>query len=106
MEEVMKKEIGSIIFYKLKEKLIPKERARFHRQLSGYLDKSFYGHFHYQRKGILSKIPHLSPIRAAIITRKKYVRLLTQYLRKYAKILKWDIIISEEDIKKMEPKDK
>jgi len=102
----MKKEIGSIIFYKLKEKLTPKERARFHRQLSGYLDKSFYGHFHYQRKGLLSRIPHLSPARAAIITRKKYVWLLTQYLKRYAKILKWDIILSQEDIKKMESKDK
>jgi len=105
MEEVMKKEIGSIIFYKLKEKLVPKERARFHRQLSGYLDKSFYGHFHYRRKGLLSKIPHLSPVRAAIITRKKYLPILLKYLTRYAKVLKWDIILSEEDIKKIESKE-
>lgn len=102
----MKKEIGSVVFYKLREKLTPKERARFHRELSGYLNKSFYGHFHYQRKGLLSKIPHLSPVRAAIITRKKYVPILLKFLTPSASVLKWDIILSKEDIKKMEHKDK
>jgi hypothetical protein len=102
----MKKEIGTIVFYKLKEKLAPKERARFHRELSGYLDKSFYGHFHYQRNGLLSKVPHLSPVRAAIITRKKYVPILLKFLTPSASVLKWDINLSEEDIKKMERKDK
>ena len=102
MEELMKKEIGTVVFYKLRQKLTPKERARFHRELSGYLNKSFYGHFHYQRKGLLSKIPHLSPVRAAIITRKKYLPTLLKYLRRYAKVLKWDIILSEEDIRKMQ----
>ncbi|MEE8180071.1 MAG: hypothetical protein V3T89_03030 [bacterium] len=100
----MKKEIGSVVFYKLREKLVPKEKARFHRELSGYLDKSFYGHFHYRRKGLLSKIPHLSPVRAALITRKKYVPILLKFLSPSASVLKWDIILSEEDIKKMEGK--
>jgi len=98
----MKKEIGSVVFYKLRQKLTPKERARFHRELSGYLNKSFYGHFHYQRKGLLSKIPHLSPVRAAIITRKKYLPTLLKFLTPCAKVLKWDIILSEEDIRKMQ----
>jgi len=102
MEELMKNEIGSVVFYKLREKLTPKERARFHRELFGYLNKSFYGHFHYQRKGLLSKISHLSPVRAAIITRKKYLPTLLEFLTRYAKVLKWDIILSEEDIRKMQ----
>lgn len=102
----MKKEMGSVVFYKLKDELAPTDRAHFHRELSGYLDKSFYGHFHYQREGLLSKIPHLSPVRAAIITRKKYVPILLKFLTPSASVLKWDIILSEEDIRKMEHKDK
>jgi len=41
---------------------------------------------------------------AAIITRKKYVPILLKFLSPSASVLKWDIILSEEDIKKMEGK--
>jgi len=38
---------------------------------------------------------------AAIITRKKYVPILLKFLSPSASVLKWDIILSEEDIKKI-----
>ncbi len=97
-----KKEIGRLICYRIRERLAPGKRTRFSQKLYGYKDRSFYGHHEYLREGILGKIPHIIPVRAAIITRKEYAKDVERFLRKYARVRCWNIILTERDFKVMD----
>ncbi|MEA1965122.1 MAG: hypothetical protein U9O41_08405 [Candidatus Aerophobetes bacterium] len=103
-----KKEIGRLICYRIRERLTSGERTRFSQKLYGYKDRSFYGHHEYLREGILTKVPHIIPVRAAIITRKIYAKSLEEFLKKYAQVRCWNIILTERDLKamRMEAEDK
>ena len=106
MEETMnkKKEIGRLICYRIRERLTPGERARFSQKLYGYRDRSFYGHHEYLREGILTKIPHIIPVRAAIITKEEYAKGMEEFLKKYARVRCWNILLTEKDLKEMRMK--
>jgi len=101
-----KKEIGRLVCYRIRERLTPGKRTRFGQRLYGYTDRSFYGHHEYVREGFLTKIPHIIPVRAAIITRKRYAKGLEEFLKKYAQVRCWNIILTERDLKAMKVKDK
>ena len=100
-----KKEIGRLICYRVREMLTPGKRTRFSQKLYGYKDRSFYGHHEYLRERVLNKIPHIIPVRAAIITRKMYAKCLEEFLKKYVQVRCWDIILTERDLKAMRMKD-
>ena len=103
-----KEEIGRLICYRIKEKIAPGKKTRFSQKLYGYKDRSFYGHHEYTRKGILTKIPHIIPVRAAIITTTKHAKPLEKFLKEYAQVHCWDIILTRKDLKimKVQTKDK
>ena len=77
---------GRLICYTLKNSS-PNERVKFKKELSGYKDHSNRGQYNYSRKGLLSKVPHLRPIRSVIIIgerdKNKIKRLLEKYHAEY-----------------------
>lgn len=75
-------------------------RGKFKREFSGYKDKSNMGQYTYERKGVLSGIPHSKPIRSVVIVEKIYENKIVQFLRKYkAKIKTYDVLIDKDELK-------
>jgi len=68
-------------------KISSTKRNKFKRKLLGYRDYSNKGCYNYVRKGMLSKISHLRPIRSVIIVKcgdeSKIRRFLDEYGAKY-----------------------
>ena len=71
----------SIILYDLNDKTHA-EQTRIIRVLFGFKDKSNNGRYHYQRLGLLSKVPHMRKTKTALIVEKKYVVQVVQVLKK------------------------
>jgi hypothetical protein len=93
---------GKIIIFRLDKKMSGAERARFFRRLYGYVDRSNYGRYTYERRGLMSEIPHLSPARSVIIVRDEDAGKLVSFLRSHnAEVLARDIKLEDEDIEKL-----
>ncbi|KXB04456.1 hypothetical protein AKJ50_02375 [candidate division MSBL1 archaeon SCGC-AAA382A13] len=53
------------------------------RSLHGYTDKSNYGEYSYERKGLLDKIPYQKLMNGVFILKKKDAEQLIKLLEKY-----------------------
>jgi len=81
-------------------KINPARRSTFKRELNGYIDISNNSKYKYERKGLLQKIPHLTPIRSVIIVQNKDKNKITQLLNKYqAKYHSFNITIPPKHLK-------
>lgn len=99
----MTTEKGRIICYNLKPANLTRvEIARFQMELSGRQNRSNYGRYTYYREGLLDRIPHIKPVRSAIVVLPEFAEEILELLRKYrAEIFARDIILRREDIIKL-----
>ncbi|MFC1455033.1 hypothetical protein ACFLQI_03015 [Candidatus Undinarchaeota archaeon] len=73
------------------------EVTAFHRRLYGYTDYSNHGKYQYERKGLLSDIPHLNPSRSVIIIPKKESEKVLGFLEEYgAKVFVIKVVLDKE----------
>lgn len=75
-------------------------RSRFKREFFGYIDKSNNNQYRYKRKGLLTEVPHIKPIRSAVIVKAKDEPKIIKFLKKFkAKIKAYWIIIDVDELK-------
>jgi hypothetical protein len=90
---------GEIIIFKLGKETTRAERARFCRELYGYVDRSYHGKYIYLRRGLLSSIPHFIPVRSVIVVRMEDAEKVESFLReRNAKVLSWRIDLGEKEL--------
>ena len=87
---------ATLITYELNGKDMTKSQVSlFHKRLYGYTDSSHGGKYTYQRKGLLSDIPHLNPSRSVIIIPKGESKKVLGFLEEYgAKVFSVDVILN------------
>lgn len=98
---MMKKTIrslGCLIAFRFKKRLKPKERVHFCQALYGYLDRSQYSRYHYQRAGFLKGIPYLTPIRGVLIIKSEYRKTVLDFLKDKVDLYVREIILKPEDL--------
>ena len=89
-----------VFFYKMKE-LELKKKTKMLEQLFGKIQKSNYGRYQYQIKGILPKGSYVRPIRSAVIVKKRYVSKVSRFFDSYqVKYKVYEIKIFNEDFEK------
>jgi hypothetical protein len=94
--------LGKIIIFKLGKDLTAAERARFCRELYGYVDRSYHGRYIYVRRGLLSSIPHFIPTRSVIVVRREDAEKVESFLRmRNANVLSWRIDLGEKEMLEM-----
>jgi len=97
----VKAKYGRIIIYKMKQHLSAGSKARLFQKFLGYEDKSNFGKYTYQREGLLSKIPHISPARGVIIVRSKDMTKIFEFLKDKAEIFSRQILLTKKDKRKL-----
>ncbi len=75
-------------------------RSRFKREFFGYADKSNNNQYNYQRRGLLTEVPHSKPIRSAVIVKAKDEPKIIRFLKRFkAEIKVYWIIIDKTELK-------
>ena len=75
-------------------------RSKFKREFFGYLDKSNNNKYKYERMGLLTKIPHIKPIRSTLIIDAKDETEIIKFLKKFnAKIKTYRVILDKNELK-------
>lgn len=91
---------AKIIFYKQID-ILPKERTKFKKELSGHNDSSHGGRYKYKISGVLDEMPFIKPCNGAIITKSrnsiKIIKLIEKYKIEYKD---YEIIVSESEFNK------
>ena len=94
-------ELGTLISYKL-SKLPPPERCKIYRKLNGWKDKSQHSKYTYNRKGLLTDIPHITVNRCVLIVKKEDANEIISFLNENnAEVFIRDILLKQSDIKKL-----
>ena len=76
----------------------------FQKKFFGQDTSSHKGRYRYRRPGLLDKIPHIKLIRGVLITDKKHLEQITDFLKEYnAEVYTRKIECSREDSKKLNP---
>lgn len=89
---------ATIIFYDMTE-LIPKNKEKLVTKLFGKEQMSYYGKYKYRTGGVLDGIPHLKPVRSALIVKKTDKNKVLKVLNQYKAIhCTYDTIIKKEAI--------
>lgn len=71
------------------------QRSILSKKLNGYLDKSNKAQYAYNRKGIITKLPHIKITNKTFVIKKYDFALISKEIRKHgAKIKSWDIEIN------------
>jgi len=78
--------------------LDPAQRTRLFRRLYGWQDKSQYGRYEYQRRGLLGKIGYVPIIRGVFIVKAADKKKVLRFFRGKAKVISREIILREQDI--------
>ena len=88
---------ATLITYDLKSSELSRAQINeFQRRLYGYTDHSNHGRYTYQRKGLLSDIPHLNPSQSVIIVPKHKTGDILAFLYDYdAKVFAIDVVPDE-----------
>ncbi len=99
---------GILICYTLdKSRFTQVVRNRFRKELLGYTDFSNKGRYKYHRTGLLDSVPHIKLIRSIFIIKKENREKFITFLDKYnAKYFVRDVRLTEDDIAKLEQKEK
>ena len=92
---------GTLISYKVKRLPAP-ERCKIYRKLYGWMDKSQYSKYTYNREGLLSNIPHIPVNRSVLIVKKEDSEIVISFLKENkAEVFTRDIILNKSDIEKL-----
>lgn len=93
---------GKLICYTMGSKPTAAERNKFRKLLWGYTDFSNRGQYRYFRKGLLSEIPHIKPIRSVIIVRNEDSDRIVKFLHEHnATLFVKTVILTKKDQKKL-----
>lgn len=93
---------GAIISFQLSGSNNHTEINRFCRKFYGYKDRSNKGKYTYERKGILSKYPHIKIRRGLIIVRMEDTEKIIDILEKHnAEIFMREIILLHKDMQEL-----
>lgn len=98
----MKAKYGRIIIYKVKRHLPPGIKSRLSQKLLGYKDKSNFAKYTYKREGLLSSIPHMSPLRGVLIVRARDIKKILGLLKDKADVFSRKIVLTKKDKKKLQ----
>ncbi len=88
---------GALLVFALRPHLKPKDKVRLFRQLHGYLDRSNFGRYVYERPGFMSEIPHVHLIRAAMIVRAEDKARVIRFLRPWATVQSRTVVLTKRD---------
>lgn len=77
---------GELVVLEVKKGLSTGQRRRFFRDLRGYVDRSQFGKYEYDRDGLLTEIPHVSLTRGVIIVAHEDAPRLVRFLRRWASV--------------------
>ena len=92
---------GTLISYKL-NKLPSQERCKIYRKLNGWKDKSQHSKYTYDRKGILSSIPHIPVNRCVLIVRNENASKIISFLNENnAGVFAREIILDKSDMENL-----
>ena len=94
-----KKQVGILIGLIVNPKLKQSQRAHLFRKLYGWHDQSQYGKYQYERKGLLSDIPHVKLMRGVFIIRKQDKLKIIKFLKGKAKVVSREVILTNSDKK-------
>ena len=93
---------GAIISFKITGKNNHSKINNFCRKFYGYKDKSNKGRYTYERKGLITKYPHIKIQRGLIIIRIEDAEEITRILEKFgAEVFMREIILLHEDTEKL-----
>ena len=95
---------GCLITFKLRKEIESTARTRFFRKLYGCKDKSNYGKYTYERKGVLDEIPHIKLARAVIIVRNEDKEKLLEFLKGKVDVSMRKVTLEKEDTVKLNRK--
>jgi len=95
---------GCLVAFKLHKEIKSTARTSFFRELYGCRDKSNYGKYVYERKGILDEIPHVQLARAVIIVRNDDKEKLLEFLKGNAEVHVREVKLENKDKVKLEQK--
>jgi hypothetical protein len=90
-------DMGILLAFRLKARLRPRDKTRFFRQLYGYVDRSQFGRYRYEREGFLSNIPHVRMIRAVLIIREEDLEAVEKFLVSVADVQTRRVVLTKED---------
>ena len=97
---------GRLLCYTLGSRPTVAERTKFRKRFLGYTDFSNKSQYKYHRKGLLSDIPHIKPIRSVIIVRNEDCNRVVNFLKKHnATVFVKSVILTSEDKKKLKIND-
>ncbi len=91
---------AKIIFYKQMD-ILPKERTKFKKELSGHNDSSHGGRYKYKINGVLDEIQFIKPCHGAIIIKSKDSIKIIKLIEKYKiEHRDYEIIVQESEFNK------
>ncbi len=100
------KSLGKIIVFKMAPTNDRSTMNRFCRQFYGYLDRSSNYRYRYQRKGFLDDYPYIKPHKGVIVVRKEDAESILTFLESYdAEVYARDVILMEEDLEQLKPRE-
>ncbi len=94
-------EHGILVGLAIDPKLKAAQRARLFRQLYGWLDKSQFGKYEYEREGLLTNIPHVKLMRGVFIVRKQDKKKITDFLKDKAEVVIRQVVLTASDKKNL-----
>jgi len=89
--------VSGVPAFRLLGDLEPAQRTRLFRRLYGWQDKSQYGRYEYQRRGLLGKIGYVPIIRGVFIVKAADKKKVLRFFRGKAKVISREIILREQD---------
>lgn len=94
----MKTKFGKLVIFKPTKDAQLKERTAQSRALHGYIDRSSFGRYKYQRDGFLDTINYIYPIRSVLIVKESDGNKLLSFLKLFkTEIFVRRIVLEEED---------
>ena len=78
------------------EKLSPTKRSIISKRINGYIDKSNKAQYTYNRKGLITKLPHIKISNKTFIIREKDFSLVNKAIKQLGATIKaWSINIKK-----------
>lgn len=95
-------EIGVLIAFGVKSKLPPTQKTKFFRELYGYIERSNYSRYTYERSGLLTGRPYISPIKSVLIIREDDKEEVVGFFKEYrVETFVRGVILTKTDMKKL-----
>ena len=96
---IMKGNTGILLVFHLPSGTPRSIHNKFMKKFYGENTSSWKGRYHYRRRGLLDKIPHIKLYTGVIIVHQKNVPMILQFLRQYSTIIhKRKVMLIKDDM--------